>query len=126
MRLCLGCGGCIWKIPNRGVQPIHRCPVPPWHEVPVGVHGDPDGMMPHLLFHVDERLPLLNEQTGEGVAEVVNANPPESRFCEDLRSPPFSEVVRVHLVVCAHNVHANSLTYARSCLPCEKGVVFLG
>src|SRR5712692_3705189 len=66
--------GCIFQ----SVQLIHCLPVAAWHQMPVGVYGDLDAMVPHLFFHVGQGFTVLDEQRGEGMPEVMNADMPES------------------------------------------------
>jgi hypothetical protein len=52
--------------------------------MPVDVHGNLNRAVPHLVSHVRARGPGLNQQTAKCVAEVVKANPSESRAGEYL------------------------------------------
>jgi len=49
-------------------------------------------MVAHLLFHIRQRFTLLNEQAGEGVAQVVHPYIPELRFCQELMPYPMMEI----------------------------------
>ncbi len=40
--------------------------------MPVGVHRHSDAVVSHLFLHVGKRLPVLDEQRSERVAEVMN------------------------------------------------------
>jgi len=46
-------------------------------QVPVGIHGDLDGMMPHLVLHVGEGFPVPDEPGREGMPQVVEADRPK-------------------------------------------------
>jgi hypothetical protein len=41
-----------------------------WDEMAIHVDCHADGMMSHLLFHVDQRFALLNEKCGEGIPQI--------------------------------------------------------
>jgi hypothetical protein len=49
------------------VQFVYCLAVAFWYEMSVGIDGDLNGVVTHLLFHVGEKLPILDEQTGKGV-----------------------------------------------------------
>src|SRR5262245_16658619 len=79
--------GCVWVADGfvfQPIQPVHRCLIPAWHEMPVGVHGDLDATVPHLLFDVGQRLAVLDQEAGEGMPQVVHADIPQARFCQEL------------------------------------------
>lgn len=60
-------------------HPIAAAPAHPVDQQPddsplgSGVH-DRDGAVPHLFLHVDGALALLEQQTGEGVAQIMESN----------------------------------------------------
>jgi hypothetical protein len=41
----------------------------------VGIHGDLDRAVSHLLFHIDNRGTVLEKERPEGMTEIVQANP---------------------------------------------------
>jgi hypothetical protein len=55
-------------------QPIDRLPVCPGDQVSVGVHGDLDGVVPHLILHIGQGFPVCDEPGCEGVPQVVDAD----------------------------------------------------
>jgi hypothetical protein len=57
------------------VQAVHRGAISTRHQVPIHIDCDADGTVPELLLHVREALPLLDEQRGVGVSEIVEPNP---------------------------------------------------
>lgn len=63
--------GCVEVASSRVVQPIYRLPVGPRDQVAVGVHGDPNRMVPKLVPNVGEALPVLNQEARIGVPEGV-------------------------------------------------------
>lgn len=71
-------GGCGSNpIPTSGdwlVEPIDRLPISHGNQVPVKINRDRDGGMPHLLLHIDRALALLEQQTGEGMTQIMEAN----------------------------------------------------
>ena len=58
----------------RVVQSVYLCPIAPWYQVPVDVHRNLDGVVPHLLLHVGEGGSLLNEQASKGMPEIMETN----------------------------------------------------
>src|SRR5215831_19032902 len=66
--------GCAWVASGRIVEPIDSLSVGSWNEVAIDVYGDLDGGVPHLLLHVRRALALLEQQAGERVAQVVEAD----------------------------------------------------
>ena len=56
------------------VQAIHGGAIRAWNEVAVGVDGDLNRRVPHLLVHAGDRLPLLQRQRRERVSKVVNSD----------------------------------------------------
>ena len=48
--------------------------------MPIGVYRDLDGAVAHLIFHIDERRAILNEQTSKGVTEIVETKTTEPSF----------------------------------------------
>jgi hypothetical protein len=52
--------------------------------VPIDVHRHLDRVVPELVLHVDDRLPVLEQAGGERMAEIVEANPPEPRLLKGL------------------------------------------
>ena len=79
-------GGCGFpgfsplNLPFRIVQTVHRFPVCPGLQVPVYVHGDLDGRVPHLLLDVGQRFPVGEKGRREGVSEVMESQPAQSRL----------------------------------------------
>jgi hypothetical protein len=63
--------------------------------VTVGVDGDLDAVVSHLLFDVGQRFAVLDEEAGEGVAEVVNSYIPEPCLCQELTPDTVVEVCLV-------------------------------
>jgi hypothetical protein len=77
-----GCGFSARGPPSRIVQTVHRLTVRARYQVPIGVHGDLYGVVPHLIPHVGEGLPVPDEPRREGVPEVVEPNPPKPRLLQ--------------------------------------------
>jgi hypothetical protein len=44
------------------IEPINRCAVRAGNQMAVGVHRDLNAAVPELLFHVDHRLALLQQE----------------------------------------------------------------
>jgi hypothetical protein len=59
--------------------------------VPVGIHGDLDGMVSHLILDAGEGFAGPDEPGGEGVLQVVEADMTEPSFFE---GAPRSGVIR--------------------------------
>src|SRR5712692_5066974 len=96
--------GCVWVADGcifQPVQLIHRLPITAWHQMPVGIDGDPDTVVSQLVFHVGQGFPILDQQTGEGMPQVVNAQPPQPCLCQQLRPDPPPEVMVVHQLLLA-------------------------
>jgi len=49
----------------RVVEPIDRRAIPAGHEMPIDIDRYLNRAVPHLLLHVRETLPLLDEQRGK-------------------------------------------------------------
>jgi hypothetical protein len=71
-------GGCrsdpIPSRHNRLIQPIDHLPISPWYQVPVQIHRNRDRNVPNLFLDVDGALVLLEQQTGEGVAQIMESD----------------------------------------------------
>ena len=59
---------------RRGIEPVDGGPIRAGDQVAAGVHGNLDAVMAELVFHVDQALPIGQEQAGEGVAETMEAD----------------------------------------------------
>jgi hypothetical protein len=55
------------------VEPIDGGAVPTRHEMSVGVDGDLDRRVAHLVFHVGEALAVVDEERREGVTLMPRA-----------------------------------------------------
>jgi len=55
-------------------QSIDRLTIRPGDQVPVGIHGDLDGVVPHLLLHVGKGFPVSDEPGCKRVPQVVEAD----------------------------------------------------
>src|SRR5215470_12217589 len=75
-----GCAG----VAPRFVEPVYGCLVCPRNQVPIDVHGHLDRMVAHLVFHVDDRLSVLEQARSEGMPEIVESNAPETCLSESL------------------------------------------
>src|SRR5882724_3452542 len=58
----------------------------------VGIDGDLNTMVPHLFLDVGQGFAVLDEQAGEGVAQVVNSYIPQSRLCQELMPDAIVEI----------------------------------
>ena len=81
---------------HRG-QPVYRLPVCARDQVPVVVHGDLDGMMPHLVLHVGKRFPVCDEPGREGMPQVVESDLTEACLFEDAPRPGMIRERRVRM-----------------------------
>lgn len=52
-------------------------------------------MVPHLLFHVDDRRSVLQQQRPESVTEIVQTNLTNASLGQHRKEYPMVEVVRV-------------------------------
>lgn len=74
-RACNGFDGCSGF--GYVVESINSAAIPAGHQMAVDIDRDLHRGVPHLLFDVDQRFPLLNQQTGERVPEIVDAMVPQ-------------------------------------------------
>jgi hypothetical protein len=70
-------GGRIFPFPVRIVESIHRLAVGPRDEVTIGIHGDLDGMVAHLVLHIGQGLAVRDQPRGERVPKIVEADLPK-------------------------------------------------
>jgi hypothetical protein len=64
------------------IQPIHPRHVCSRNQMAIGVYGDLDGAVAHLILHVNERCAVLDEQTSERVTKIVEAKATEPRLLD--------------------------------------------
>ena len=65
------------------VQSVDEVNISACDQMDVFVGGNLDGAVAHLISHVREGHPFLDEQTPEVVPEVVKPEPPQSGAFED-------------------------------------------
>jgi hypothetical protein len=63
--------------------------------VPVGINRNLNRAVPHLLLHVRERGTILNEQTSEGVPEVMEPEMSQPGVLEARQEVVVHQIVRV-------------------------------
>jgi hypothetical protein len=69
--------GCVWIADGRvfePIEPIYSRLVSSRRQMPVCIHGDPNTMVTKLLFNVGQGFPVLNEETGVGMAEIMETD----------------------------------------------------
>jgi hypothetical protein len=86
-------GGCVGVAAGCVIQPVHRRPICPWNQVTIDVDGDLDRGMPHLLFDVHQAFAILKQQRGEGMAQIMEPDPPESGLRQHLVEDPVPEII---------------------------------
>lgn len=57
------------------VQPVHVAHIRSRKQVSVDVNRHLNGAVSHLVLDLGERRATLDEQTAEGVAQIMEANP---------------------------------------------------
>ena len=75
-------------------EPINCPPVAAGDEVPVDVNGDLDGVVTELVFYLGRAFALLEKETGESMAQVMEPNPPQLGFGESAPEN-LSQVARI-------------------------------
>jgi hypothetical protein len=66
--------GCAWDACWMRVQAVHGVAIRSGDEVAVDIDRHLHGAVPELLLHVGQGFPLLNQQTGKGVPQVVETD----------------------------------------------------
>lgn len=69
---------------ERGIESVDRLFIPAWDQMPITVHRDLDRGVPQLFLHVDRAFPLLKEQAGVAMSQIVEPHLTEPSL---LRSP---------------------------------------
>jgi hypothetical protein len=87
--------GCVGVAAGCVIQPVDRRPIRPWNQVTIGVDGDLDRGVAQLLFDVHQAFAILKQQRGEGVAQIMEPDPPESGLRQHLVEDPVAEIIPV-------------------------------
>ena len=67
----------------RVIEAIDRGPVPTWYEMAIDIDGDLNRFVTQLIPHVGEAFPVLNQQRGESVAQIMKPYATELGLLED-------------------------------------------
>jgi len=87
--------GCVWVADGCGFKPVeavHRGFVPAWHEVPVDIHRNLDAVMSELLLYIDQGFAVMNEEGGEGVPQIMQADMAQACLGQQFVPHPIAEV----------------------------------
>jgi hypothetical protein len=61
--------------------------IPIRKEMPIEIHGDLDGTMAHLVFHIHGTLAVLEQEGGERMAEIMEAYLPDAGTLQQSEEP---------------------------------------
>jgi len=75
---------------GQAVEAVYEGNVGPGNQVPVGIYGELNRAVPHLIAHIRERSSGLNQQAAKDVAQVVKTNLPQSGLGKQWFEDPMS------------------------------------
>ncbi|MDP6374020.1 MAG: hypothetical protein QF634_16110 [Vicinamibacterales bacterium] len=90
------------------VQAVHGVAIRSGDEVAVDIDRHLHGAVPELLLHVGQGFPLLNQQTGKGVPQVVETDASKFRPLQQAIEHSMPQVVPVDRVSVRREEHPGS------------------